>query len=57
MADMEVDNIDTPAKKASEGRQRFEVKKVWIESYSLLVVVLIVRHQSGMQYLFGHGVR
>jgi hypothetical protein len=48
MANMEVDNVDTPSpsKKASEGKQRFEVKKVWIESYSLLVLVLNLERPS-----------
>lgn len=51
MADMEVDT-PTSSKKA-DGKQRFEVKKVWfvypishVYSWSL----------SGMQYPFGHGV-
>lgn len=57
MADMDVDT-PAPSKKEAkdDGKQRFEVKKVW-SCLSHTLAPSVDKSLSGMQYLFGHGVR
>lgn len=57
MTDMDVD-APAPSKKEAkdDGKQRFEVKKVW-SCLSHTLASLTDKSLSGMLYLFGHGVR
>lgn len=58
MTDMDVD-APAPSKKEAkdDGKQRFEVKKVWSCLSHSLASPTDDKWLSGMLYLFGHGVR